>query len=71
MVVIQEGLARVGVLQEVSLDPSMMQAIAKRVIRAAIVVGPIEDSHSKTNTLIDKNNVASKSRRSITNVFNP
>ena len=71
MVVIQEVMARVGALQEVSLGPSMMQAIAKRVIRAAIVVEPIEDSHSKTNTLIDKNNVASKSRRGTTNVFNP
>ena len=59
---IQEGLAQVGVLQEVSLDLSMMLAVLEAVIRAAIVVGPIEDSHSKTNTLIDKNDVASKCR---------
>ena len=68
---IQEGVAQVGALQEVSLDPSMMPVVRETAIRAKVVVGPIEDSHSKTNTLIDKNNVASKSRRSITNVFNP
>ena len=62
VVVIQEGVARVGVLQEVSLDPSMMPAVQEATKKAPIEVGPIEDSHSKTNTLIDKNDVASKSR---------
>ncbi len=66
---IQEGEVRVGVLQEVSLDPSMMIARREVAIRAAIVAGSIEDSHSKTNTLIDKNDVASESRRRVRNVF--
>ena len=55
-------MARVGVLQVVSLDPSMMPAVQEATKKAPIEVGPIEDSHSKTNTLIDKNDVASKSR---------
>ena len=69
MVVIQEGLARVGVLQEVSLDPSMMTALREVAIRAVIEAVFIEDSHSKTNTLIGKNDVAYESRRRVTNVF--
>ena len=59
---IQEGLAQVEVLQEVLLDPSMMLAVSEAVTRAAVVVVSVEDSHSKTNTLIDKNDVASKCR---------
>tara|TARA_B100001559_G_C16423108_1_gene586034 strand:- start:514 stop:732 length:219 start_codon:yes stop_codon:yes gene_type:complete len=71
VVVIQEGVAQVGALQEVSLDPSMMPVVRETAIRAKVVVGPIEDSHSKTNTLIDRIDVASKSRRRFTDVFNP